>query len=66
MHADGVGQDEGLSDFIEVSKDPSLGEIWIAAENLNLADAKVRAAELAIEHPGRRYFILPVLLRKVS
>jgi hypothetical protein len=66
IHADGVGQDEGFSDFMEVVRNPALGQVWIEAENLTRDDAAVRAAELTQAFPERRYFVMPVRFGKVS
>jgi hypothetical protein len=66
MWADGVGQDEGFVDFMAVVRDSSLGEVWIAAENLTRDDARVYAAEMTQAYPERKYFVIPVRFGKVS
>ena len=45
------------SKTFEVSRDPDLGEVRFAAQNLSYADALLRAGELSIAHPDRRYFV---------
>jgi hypothetical protein len=58
VYADGVGPEDGFKEFLAVNKDPSLGEIWIAGENLILADAELCAAETSLAHPDRRIFVM--------
>jgi hypothetical protein len=62
----GVGQDEDFGDFMAVVRDSSLGEVWIAAENLTRDDASIRAAELAGDFPERKYFVMPIKFGKLS
>jgi hypothetical protein len=66
MHADSVGQDEGFEDFMAVVRDSTLGEVWIAAENLTRDAASIHAAELTLDFPERKYFVMPIRFGKLS
>jgi hypothetical protein len=59
IHADGVGQTEDFDDLRVAVKDRK-HPVWIAAKHLNHNDATVYAAQLALEHPERRYFVMPL------
>jgi hypothetical protein len=60
IYADGVGPGEGFRDLQAAAR--RNGEVWIVAKNLNLDDVKTIAVEVAITHPERRYFVMPLLL----
>jgi hypothetical protein len=59
IHADGVGPEDGWRDLQAAAR---AGEVWIIARNLNLVEAKATAVTVAINHPERRYFVMPLVM----